>query len=341
MLHRVPCLRSTLILACLYVTGPLQASPVKASPVKASPVEAGAVQADLKQAERVQAGTGAAAGDPADDNGARVSFPTVDRKPVWEFGVGGGYFAGFDYPASNDANRRFLALPFFIYRSPQFRIGDGGVRAVAIENPRVKLDLSLGASLNASSEGNSVREGMPDLDFLFEIGPQLEVRLLDRSLRSGGRLQLRFSSEIRAVLATDFSSVNGQGFVVETGLGLNVRNVRRTGIDLVTGFDVTYASEHLQDYFYEVDPPFVTSQRAAYDASGGYLGSTLLAGASVRPRKDLRLFLGVFTGLYGGAANRDSPLFETTSSTGFALALVWTIKASDAYVDIVDMGGNQ
>jgi hypothetical protein len=269
-----------------------------------------------------------------------VSAISIERKPTWEVGVGGGYFSGFDYPASNDANQRFLALPFFIYRSPKFRFGDGGIRAIAIERPLVKLDLSIGGSLNASSEGNRAREGMPDLDFLFEIGPQLEVRLYDRAVASGGRVQVRFSSEVRAVLATDFSRVNSQGIVADAGIGVNYRNVKGSGIDLLGAFDVTYANERLQDYFYEVDDEFATAQRPVYDARGGFLESTLFAGFGLRPHRNVRVFVGAFTGLYDGASNQDSPLFETTSSTGYAIGLVWTIRTSDTFVDIVDMGGN-
>ena len=263
---------------------------------------------------------------------------SLTRRPTWEFGVGGGYFSGFDYPASNDENQRIIALPFFVYRTPVFRLGDGGVRAVAIEKPRVKLDLSVGGSLNASSDGGGVREGMPDLDFLFEIGPQLEVRLFDRDMATGGRIQGRFTSELRAVFATDFRKVSSQGLVAEVGVGINYGDVRGSGIDLIAAIDISFANEKLQDYFYEVESEFVTENREAFDASGGYLETKLFAGIGIRPLRNVRVFTGFFTGLYEGARNQDSPLFETTTQTGFALGIVWTIKTSDTYVDIVDLG---
>jgi hypothetical protein len=145
---------------------------------------------------------------------------------------------------------------------------------------------------------------------------------------------------VRAVLATDFSRVNSQGIVADAGIGVNYRNVNGSGIDLLGAFDVTYANERLQDYFYEVDDEFATAQRPVYDARGGYLESTLFAGFGLRPHRNVRVFVGAFTGLYDGARNQDSPLFETTSSTGYAIGVVWTIRTSDTFVDIVDMGGN-
>ncbi len=227
-----------------------------------------------------------------------VTPASVQRRPVWEFGVGGGYFSGFDYPASKDANQRLLALPFFIYRSPQFRFGGGGIRAVAIERPKLKLDLALAASLNASSEGNSVREGMEDLNFLFEIGPQLEVSLFDQAMPTGGRVQMRFNAELRGVMETDFRKINNRGVVVELGLGINYRNVKRSGIDLLAAISSSYGNEKLQDYFYEVDPEFVTDTRPSFDAKGGYLQTKVFGGMGFRLRKNVRIFLGMFTGLY-------------------------------------------
>ena len=153
-------------------------------------------------------------------------------------------------------------------------------------------------------------------------------------------MQLRFSSELRAVMSTDFGSLEGRGVVVEAGFGVNYRNFRNSGVDLLAALQSSYASERLQDYFYEVDPAFATETRPTFDAEGGYLESGLFAGIGLSPRKNLRVFMGVFSGWFEGARNEDSPLFETNSSTGFAVGLVWTIKKSRRMVDVVELGSN-
>lgn|GEM_PF-421567 len=262
------------------------------------------------------------------------------QKPRWELGIGGGAFSGYDYPASSDRNKRAIALPFFIYRTPVFRVGDGGLRAVAIENPRFKLDLSVGGSLNASSEGSSVRQGMPDLDFLFEIGPQLEFRLLDRMLASGSRLRMRFTTELRAVFSSDFRGIDSRGLVIESGVGLNLDNVAGTRMSMLIGLDVTFASEKLHDYFYEVDAEFVTAARPLFDASAGYLETTLFTGVAYRPMASVRIFTGVIQGFFDGASNQRSPLFEVTRQTRLALGIVWTIRSSEQMIDVIDLGSN-
>lgn len=261
----------------------------------------------------------------------------LGQKPRWEFGVAGAYISGYDYPASNDPNRRAIALPYFIYRTPIFRLGDGGIRAVAIERPTLSLDLSISGSLNASSEGNRARAGMPDLDFLFEIGPQLKARLFDRTLPDGGRIQATFAAELRGVLATDFKGVEGQGVVVEAGVGVVRRGYLDERLALVGLLDVTYASEELQDYFYEVAPEYVTASRPLHDARGGYLGTSAFVGLGYRLGKRVRVFLGGVGGFYGGAANDDSPLHETTESFGYVLGFSWTLATSDKMIDVADI----
>ncbi|MFK7861711.1 MAG: MipA/OmpV family protein [Granulosicoccus sp.] len=264
----------------------------------------------------------------------------ITQKPRWELGIAGGYFSGFDYPASSDANERAIALPFFVYRTPLLKLGDGGLSAVAIQNPRYKLDLSIGGSLNASSEGNSARQGMPDLDFLFEVGPQLQVELFDRPLASGARLKGWFSSELRAVFSTDFRGVGTQGVVADAGVGVDLVNIADTGISLITGLDVSFASERLHDYFYEVDQEFVTDMRPLYDATGGYLETTLVVGFFMKPVPQVSIFAGVIQGFFDGTANEGSPLFDVTEQTRFALGVAWTIKTSKTMVNVMEMGSS-
>lgn len=281
-------------------------------------------------------GNGSAAENPGEIARTVTSGPSFTARPRWEVGLGGGYFSGHDYPASDDPNRRALALPFFIYRSPVFRVGGGGIRAVAVEKPRIRLDVSVGASLSARSEGRGLRAGMPDLDFLIELGPQLEISLLDRDVASGGRLQLEVATELRAVAATDFRGIHSQGFVAELSLSGARRRIAGSDVDLLASLGVTFADQRLQGYFYAVDGRFARPERPAYDARGGYLGSELFVGAALRPNRSLRVFLGVQSGLYAGAANRDSPLFETTSSTGIAAGFAWTVARSKRLIDVIE-----
>ncbi len=263
--------------------------------------------------------------------------PGLQGKPKWEFGVGAGYFEGFDYPGSLDSNRRRFGLPFFIYRSKRFRFGGGGLSAVAIEEPRLKLDWSLSASLNASSEGNSARSGMEDLDFLIEIGPQLVWRAVDVTGPSGVEYRLDWNTKVRGVMSTDFGSAKDRGLVFETALAARVRNFAgQHWVSLIGGLSARAATERLNDYFYEVPDEFVTATRPAYDAQSGLIDVRATAGVALNLPKRVRVFIAATTGFYQSSANRESPLHRAVSTTSAAVGVVWTIAQSEERVGVLE-----
>ena len=271
---------------------------------------------------------------PATEPATRAGFT---GRPRWEIGVGGGYLQSFDYPGSEDPNERSLALPFAIYRGPVLRLGDGGVRAMAIERPRLQLSVSIGGSLSSSTESDGVRAGMPDLDYLFELGPRLRLLLADRPTDGGGRFQASLSLAARGVLSTDFEEIEGRGGLGEIGLSVARRRIGGSRFDLVASVDAKFAGSELQAYFYEVEPRFATADRPAHDAESGYLGAGVNLGVAFRPTPRVRLFAGVAHDRFDGAANEDSPLFETDSATAFAVGFAWTVFRSRARVDVVDV----
>ena len=99
---------------------------------------------------------------------------------LWE--VGGGAAAAYtpNYPAARGMNFNALPVPIVIYRGRFLRAGDGSiVSGHVFSSERLELDVSLSGSFDADSDDVDIRRGMPDLGFLFEVGPELEVRLND------------------------------------------------------------------------------------------------------------------------------------------------------------------
>lgn len=116
-----------------------------------------------------------------------TGFESVDEsQPLWEVGIGGGALNTTKYPASSERNEVVLAAPYFIYRGEVLRIGGGGIRAVVVEDSDFELDMSFGGAFSAKNDDDSIRAGMPDLDYLFEVGPQAIYRLHDFSFAQGG-----------------------------------------------------------------------------------------------------------------------------------------------------------
>lgn len=259
---------------------------------------------------------------------------SLDSKPVWEAGIGAGYLNSVDYPGSKDPNIAQFALPFFIYRTEIFRVGDGGVGAVAVEEPRLKIDVSLGGALNAESEPDSVRAGLPDLDFLFEFGPRLQIKLFEKQWDTESRSRLDWDSKIRAVIGTDFKSAKARGFVFSTGLAYRQRAIAGNKIDFIVNADITFGDQRYNDYLYTVLPEFVTPQRASYTAEAGYVESRAFFGLAIRPTTSLRIFTGLAFFSYANSANESSPLFETDTSTQYAVGFAWIPLRSKKTIEV-------
>jgi outer membrane scaffolding protein for murein synthesis (MipA/OmpV family) len=265
----------------------------------------------------------AAEATPAADAGSTA--PAGRDLPVWEAGIALAVGSVPDYPASDQSRVRALALPLFVYRGPVLRIEDGGVRGRFVDSRSFELDLSAAGSFNARN--NDARAGMPNLDYLFQIGPQAIWRW-DLNPRERLSAHLR----LRAVFSTDFSSVDGRGVVFEPQLRWSLRQVAGSNFNLGLSASSTFATERLHEYFYSVAPQYARPDRPAFDAGGGYLGSEFGLNLNRRLSDTMQLFAGARIGAHAGAANRESPLFKDSTTVSYGLSLVWTPWRSQATV---------
>jgi len=249
-------------------------------------------------------------------------------KPLWELGVAAGGMYSPDYPAADNNSPHGLALPYVIYRGKLLRIGrDGIAKGVFIDNDYIELNVSLAASFNADSDDNGARRGMPDLDYLGEIGPQLKIKLGELY---GGKTELQLP--VRAVFSTDFSRVDHRGYLFNPNFYYERQNIFNSGIDMDSSIGSSFATEKLQEYFYRVEARFATATRPAYEADRGYLGSNIKLGMSYGVTERVRAYVGGQVGYYGGAANEASPLFRQKVNSSVYVGFSWSIFHSDTRV---------
>lgn len=255
---------------------------------------------------------------------------TLEKKqtePLWELGAaaGVGYIA--DYPAAEQSHLQNVAVPYFIYRGERLRMFDekGGVRGRLLNNERLEMDLSISGSLPADSEDNDARRGMPDIDYLLEVGPRLDITL--NNPQSPRKLSLQVP--LRMMVSTDFTRVDYQGVLVSPDLVWSDPQLWGSSVQFGASLGVTFATEDFMDYFYQVEPDFSTALRPAFDASGGYLGSRIKVSLSKSLGKETRVLGVVTTNYYGGCANDGSPLFGDDFNVGVGLAIVHTFWQSD------------
>lgn len=254
--------------------------------------------------------------------------PNAGTAPLWEIGVAGGGVYGADYPAADEQSVRGLGLPYAIYRGDIFRLGDDSIaRGLIIDEGFLELDISIDASFDVDSDDNRARRGMPDLDYLLEVGPQA---IFDLGTVAGGKVT--FAVPVRAVLSTDFGRIDYRGIIVDPELTYERRGVFGTRLGFSTSLGVAFAQERLQDYFYEVDPEFRTAERPVHDAAGGMLGTDLTIGFAYPVTDRVDVFAGSQMSFHGGAANTDSPLFRDRFNWAIGFALTWSLHESETRV---------
>lgn len=252
-----------------------------------------------------------------------------EEKPLWEVGVGA--FSGWlpDYPAAGHNTVRALAVPYLVYRGDILRVGGednrGAISGRLLRSDRYEFDISLSAAFPVDSGNNDARRNMPDLDYLFGIGPQFIFKLIDEP----GKRKLNLNLQARAIYSTDFSSIDNRGYVFNPKIKYSREHVTDMNLKIFTSGGPIFATEKLMDYFYEVAPEFVIPGRSAYDADSGYLGSNLTFGISKRFGKQFRLLLGTRIGFHHGATNSDSPLFRDKTNLAIFTAFAWSFWQSE------------
>lgn len=260
---------------------------------------------------------------------AQAAEPVMIEKPLWELGLGGGVLVQPHYPSSDEYQTRGLGLPYVVYRGDILRIGDGGAaRAVAAENGNYELSLSFAAAFDSESDGNELREGMPDLDFIFEVGPQLVFNLGKFEFSDTSRSELQLALQARAAFSTDFGGVDHHGYVFEPMLRYRHYGAFHPQLEATVSLKPLWATRDVHGYFFDVANEFSQVDRNAYRARGGYFGTGLNFSGTWHISNKARMFATVQTSFHHGAKNIHSPLFENKFNAGFGLGMIWSLRES-------------
>ncbi|HWR88030.1 MAG TPA: MipA/OmpV family protein [Acidiferrobacterales bacterium] len=257
----------------------------------------------------------------------------AEEKPLWELGFGFFTLTSPDYRGSDESRGYLLPLPYIVYRGDIIKISRSGIYSRLLETDRVNLDLSADAGVPVDSSKNSARQGMPDLDATFEVGPALEVCLWRNC---NGDRKLQFRLPVRAVFSTDFGSIESRGGSAHPNLNFDIKNI---GPGSSWNFGVAagplYATERLHDYYYEVVPLYATGTRPAYDARGGYSGSRVTLALSKRFQ---RTWFGAFARYDSltGAKFEDSPLVRSDHAFMAGFSVAWIFAESEMFVGVKD-----
>jgi len=244
--------------------------------------------------------------------------------PLWELGGGLAAISFPDYRGSDRQREYLLPVPMFIYRGEFLQADRERVRGLLYRSERAEIDISISGSIPTRSDDNPVRQGMPDLDPTLEIGPSLNLKLVQAPRHS---LTLRLP--VRAVIASDFKSVENAGVLANPSLNLDLKVGEGWKLGLVAG--ALFADRRLHQYFYGVDAAHARPGRPGYQAASGYSGAQLIA--SLTRRFD-RLFIGGFVkaDFLEGAKFVGSPLVERRNNLAAGIAVTYVFLQSQQRV---------
>jgi len=251
------------------------------------------------------------------------------EKPLWELGVAGGGGWLPDYPAAGQNHFNGIVLPYVVYRGDFLRSDEKGLlRGRFVKSENFELDVSLSGSFSVESDDNDARAGMPDLDYLVELGPRIQWTVA----RAAKLAKIDVELPVRAVFSTDLKGIEHQGFLAQPEIAYQHADFLQSGVGLKLGLSASFADAELQNFFYGVEPQFATAGRAAYDADAGYMGSRLQLVLSKTLGPAMRVFAAGRVDFHQGAANEDSPLFRDDVTYSAGVGVVWSIFRSQTAV---------
>jgi len=249
-----------------------------------------------------------------------------EEKPLWELGAGVALLRMPDYRGSDESRLYLLPFPYIIYRGDIFKVDREHISGRIFKTDRLLLDISLFGSVPVDSSKNSARSGMPDLDPTFEIGPSLNIKLLENKQ---DRYKLNLVLPMRAVFSTDFSSVRHEGWVVNPKLKFEKDDIiPDTGLNLGISAGPMFANSNYHSYYYTVEPVYATASRPSYSAGGGYSGSSITVGLN-KGFKQLIFNAFVSMDFLQGSVYEDSPLVKTKNSVMCGFTVSWIFLKSE------------
>ena len=242
-----------------------------------------------------------------------------DQLPLLEAGAGVVWGTTPHYPGSDEHTTIVVPFPTFQYRGDVVRADeDGGLRTRYLFNDNAEINLSIGGSLPVSSDDNDEREGMPKLNTILEFGPGLIVHFVPKEKRKKFRLSLNVP--VRLAVSTDLKLTKERGIVFNPllyGFYSFTRN-----FTLFAGLSGRWVSQKYNAYLYDVASNFETANRETYQASSGYVQTTLGLGA-IFNFKDYSMFLGYSFDDASQSSNSNSPLFVKDQSYSAAVGITW------------------
>lgn len=256
----------------------------------------------------------------------------AEEKPLWEVGAGVAAFSFPSYRGSDETNNFLMPVPHFTYHGDFFKADRHGIRGSFLDSERLDLTVSMALSPPAKSNDVKARDGMPNLEGTFEIGPEVDFTFW----RSENRARfVKLLMPLRAAITVQ-GSPKDIGFVFHPKLNMDVTDIpNMPGWNLGMLAGPLFGDKRQNAYYYTVAPQYATANRPAYEAKAGYGGMQYLASLSKRFPK---YWVGGFVRYdnLSGASFENSPLVRQKDYFAGGVAITWILGESSTRVMVDD-----
>jgi outer membrane protein len=257
------------------------------------------------------------------------NFEKSDR-PVYEIGGGAVGTLLPNYPGAKNSTYRYLPFPYFIYRGKTLRADDEGTRAKIKASEDYEFGISFSLDFPVESSENDAREGMPDLNTILGVGPQIMFRVLKDNSQ-----KLNMTAAVRGAFAFgDNLESYERGLMFEQSIEYWRYLDKKKKTILLLGLEAEAGTLKYNDYYYTVDQRFKSVNREAYKAEAGLVQTNIYYGLIHNVTSKLSLFGGGFYSDFSNSQNRNSPLLEQDYNAGFFAGFFWLFMESDEKVNI-------
>ena len=169
-----------------------------------------------------------------------------------------------DYRGAESDDTYLFPIPYIKYRGERVKVDDGA-KGLLFDSPDLEISISGNLTLPVNNDSEE-RDGMDDLESLFELGPSINYRFHQHENSSWwASVALRFAYTLD-------SELDHVGYVIQPRLSWNKPSRRLGDWQLNFNTGPLYISEEYHQYYYSVDPAEATPTRSAYDAEAGYSG---------------------------------------------------------------------
>ncbi len=262
-----------------------------------------------------------------------LTFPIAQGRvlPLWEYGLGVGATRFYHYPAADQTRDWVLPFPTFQYRGKVLKADDReGARAALLEDPLWSLELSGGGLPGLKSNDNRVREGMPDLPWRLQLGPQLVLRLHPKFQAKAGFYQ--------TLISPDFRLLKTQGTATQLQFHWHPLDGKHWGSWQTQAqwiLSLFAASRDFHEVYFEVPPEFATAERPSFAARDGFLSYTFTYFQKFE-RNRTAFYAGLSQEFFDKSVNRESPLHRQDRNFSFLVAWTYRLGESEQKVFFIE-----